>query len=71
MYVYGGDYKRGTRQLARMLNKPNCCGLWRSCARFHLAKFMKAAGDKKLEHLFDTHDKYDHLFEFTKTATVL
>ena len=69
-FVYGGDYKRGTKQLVRLLNRPNCVGLWRSVARYHLAKFMSSTGDKKLDSLFDQTDKNDHLFEFTK-KTVL
>ena len=70
LFVYGGDYKRGTKQLVRLLNRPNCVGLWRSVARYHLAKFMSSTGDKKLDSLFDQIDKNDHLFEFTK-KTVL
>ena len=70
LFVYGGDYKRGTRLLTKLLARENCVGLWRSVSRFYLAKFMKETNDKKLESLFDKRDTRDNLYDFTK-KTVL
>ena len=69
LFGYGGDVKRATRQLLRLLNKEGCSGLWRSCARFYLSKLLKD-DPKKLEAHFEKSDPLDPLFAHTKSIAL-
>ena len=71
LYVYNGEFKRGTKILTRLLQSEGI-GLWRSVARFYLFKLTKYnSGEKdpkeKLEKIFSIPDKNDPLFEYTKS----
>lgn len=67
LYHYGGDKVRSCATLAKVLNS-RCFGLWRSVARFYLAQFYTDKNNtKKLDLLFQSADKNDLLFNYTKS----
>jgi len=70
LYHYGGDKVRSCGTLAKIL-KSKSLGLWRSVARYYLAQFYKEKNNtKKLTSLFETTDKNDRLFNYTKSLFV-